>query len=137
MKTSIHMNSPVTALARGLSALLACVFFVQSTLAVDDSGNFAVWGLGKKSCIAYTSARAEGGEQDIAYQNYLMGFLTATNFFMDETYSISGNSNIEKILEWIDGHCEQKPISSFESAINEYSTQHYQKRKKIPGSTSW
>lgn len=103
----------------------------SSILAIDSGGNYAVWGLGKKPCIAYLQAAEIGKTQD--YKNYIMGYLTAYNMFTDKTYNISGRQTMAEILEQLTEYCTENQISSYESALNDFIILHYEKRQRSGG----
>ena len=111
--------------------LLGLTLLPTTAFAVDISGNYAVWGLGKKSCFGYREDSAAGNIDN--YKDYMKGFLTAYNIFVEKTYSISGKMNENQILEWIEGYCEEHPMSSFESALSGFAFEHYDRRLKSSG----
>lgn len=97
----------------------------------DESGNYAVWGKGKTSCIAYVRDRDAG--EALAHRDFLMGFLTAVNLLMDDTYNIAGDKALEDILVWLDEYCAARPMSSFEAAISSFTTEHFAARLRRAG----
>jgi len=105
--------------------LVALVPF-STSMAIDEKGNYAVWGVGKKSCFSYNKAR-ENDDYD-NYSNYIKGFLTAFNIMEPKTYSISGSMPFEKIIEWIDDSCELKQTHSIEQTLLEFIETHYESR---------
>jgi len=103
---------------------------VQSQ-AQDSNGHFAIWGVGNKSCHSYNISRNTDEEQ--RYKDYIMGFFTAFNIQMPDTYRIAGKMNLEEILVWLDDYCEEKPILAFEQSLADFITENYDKRmKKAP-----
>ena len=94
--------------------------------AIDDGGNYAVWGVGSKSCFHYNKARETDKYDD--YMNYIKGFLTAMNITEPETYSISGKMPFSEILAWLDDTCELKQTHSIEQALLEFIEEHYESR---------
>lgn len=115
-----------------LTLLFLCYSFVY---AADASGNYAIWGVGKKSCIRYSDTRASSDADD--YKQYVMGYLTAYNLMAEDTYRISGSKNLEDIMVWLDEYCELKAIHSFEQAMTEFIIESYDSRKKTAGSYKW
>ncbi len=108
-----------------ISGILPCVH------AADEEGNYAVWGAGSKACISYQRARTT--EQSEQYRHFLMGYLSATNVFMEQTYSISGNMTLKEILAWLDEYCDEHQMSAFEDAINQFLAEHHAQRLRRPG----
>ena len=102
--------------------------------AADAEGNYAVWGVGKKSCFAYSKARMEKDYEN--YTNYIKGFLTSYNMLADETYSITAAKPFNELLVWLDDYCETKQIDALEQALLELIDAHHEKRLKAPRSGS-
>lgn len=115
-----------------LFVLVLSVLAPSSARAVDINGNYAVWGVGKKSCFGFNQAYA--GDDIGNYKHYIKGFLTAYNIFTEKTYSISGKMNENQVLEWIVSYCEDNPMSTLEYALTSFTFDHYDKRMKTSGS---
>ncbi len=113
---------------RFISIALLCLSFTSASQAYDEDGNYAVWGLGKKSCFKYSQAREKNEYDD--FSNYIKGFLTAYNMIEEETYSISSAMPFKKILEWLDDECELKQVHPLEHALLAFIDAHYDKRLK-------
>lgn len=105
--------------------LVALVPF-STSMALDENGNYAVWGVGKKSCYSYNKARVDNDYDN--FSNYIKGFLTAYNIMEPKTYNISGSMSFEKIIEWIDDSCELKQTNSIEQTLLEFIETHYESR---------
>ncbi len=112
--------------------LLFVLIAPTATYAIDSNGNFAIWGKGNQSCYNYISAKDT--DNITHYKNYIMGFLTALNIEMEDTYRIAGRMNLEDILAWLDEYCDSKPIHSFQQALSNFTLTHYDKRLKHPPS---
>lgn len=100
------------------------------THAVDKSGDYAVWGVGRKSCFSYTTARASGKYDE--YKYFTMGYLTAYNALIPDTYRISGVDSFPDVLKWLDNYCKKKQIHSFNQAIGDYIVAHHDTRLDRP-----
>jgi len=100
----------------------------QYVAAADITGNFAVWGVGKKSCYGMQKDMAESNVDK--YKDYMKGFFTAYNIFTEKTYSISSNMNETEIMGWIYAYCSENPMSSYESALYDFTLDHYEDRSK-------
>ena len=98
------------------------------TMAMDKNGDYAVWGMGRKTCYSYSQARASGDYDP--YKDYLMGYLTAYNVMTEDTYLISGKMNLEESLEWMDDYCELKQMHSFELVLADFIREHRETRLK-------
>ena len=118
------------------AAVFILFLLLQPMLAVakDKNGNYAIWGMGRKTCYSYTKAREAG---DYApYKDYMMGYFTAYNEITEETYLISGNMDLNEILEWMDEYCEQKQMNSFDLVLGDFILEHIEKRMKTAPSKS-
>ncbi len=110
------------------------LFFPAMAHAIDSSGNYAVWGVGKKSCFGYNKSMAEeDGSKN--FKSYIKGFLTAYNIFTAETYNISGRKDENGVLEWLREYCENNPMSSLENALTNFTFEHHDKRMKTSRQT--
>jgi hypothetical protein len=102
----------------------------------DSRGNHAVWGIGQDSCHAYGKARTAGNFAE--YKSYLMGYLTASNTILPETYSITGSRDLNGVLSWLDEHCGKNPMDSFERALSQMVAASRESRlTKAPAGPSW
>ena len=137
------------------------IFIVPiSVMAVDKTGNYAVWGVGTKSCYAFnlstvnylnsdnsTQKKDEGlisklkfwkdkknNEDEVenfnAYKSYMKGFLTAYNIFTEKTFSISGSMKEKQVVEWLNDYCKENPMSTVENALTSFTFEHYDNRMK-------
>ena len=112
------------------SILFILCLFSSVAHAADKEGNYAVWGVGKKSCFKYLKARAD--QQDAAFINYTKGFITAYNMLIDDTYSLSGQMSIADIMSWMDDHCDLKKTSGYENALLVFIADHEESRMRRP-----
>ena len=101
--------------------------------AADRSGNYAIWGLGQKSCFRYSKERAAA--EDGPYKSYIMGYLTAYNAVTPETYSISRDMNLDEIMTWLDDYCDAHQMHGMESSMLEFISAHHEKRFRTPPSS--
>jgi len=136
-----------------------------SAVAVDITGNYAVWGIGTKSCYAFnlvtvnylnsdnsTQKKDESlisklkfwegkknNENEVenfdAYRNYIKGFLTAYNIFTEKTFSITGSMKEKQIVEWLNNYCKEEPMSTVENALTSFTFEHYDNRLKTSSRT--
>ena len=108
---------------------LTCVTIIPvSSQEADKDGNFAIGGKGNKSCHNYNISRNTDEEQ--RFKDYIMGFLTAFNVQMPETYRVSGNMNLDEILAWLDDYCQLKPVISFEQSLSDFIIENRDERMK-------
>ncbi|MCS3902722.1 hypothetical protein J2T55_000726 [Methylohalomonas lacus] len=113
---------------RILLTAVVSVLFSSSLYAADAEGNYAIWGMGNASCHSYNKAREKDGTDEFRY--YIMGYLTAYNVHQSETYSISNLQEMPDIMAWFDDFCTNNAVHSFESALANFISEHYEDRKK-------
>tara|TARA_Y100001949_G_scaffold175297_2_gene184787 strand:+ start:1039 stop:1506 length:468 start_codon:yes stop_codon:yes gene_type:complete len=131
-----------------------------SVMAVDITGNYAVWGVGTKSCYAFNLATVnylnsdnstqkkdeslisklkfwedkKNNEDEVenfdTYRNYIKGFITAYNIFTEKTFSITGSMKEKQVIEWLNDYCKENPMSSVENALTSFTFEHYDNRMK-------
>ena len=115
---------------RTKASLILFLLLTVPTYAADKQGKFATWGKGSKSCHHYNTARNTDEEQ--RFKDYLMGYLTAYNVYVPETYRISGSLDLGGIMDWLDEYCESKPMVSFEQSLADFAVEHFDKRMRRP-----
>ncbi len=137
LDTSLDDKHNITKINRGrkmkslVMILVLMVLTSTTAVAVDNDGNYAVWGLGKKSCFGFNKEIVK--EDSDKYKHYIKGFLTAYNMFTEKTYSISGSMNEGQIIEWLTEYCGENPMAGLETALLSFTFDHYEKRMKTSG----
>lgn len=102
-----------------------------SAFAVDSNGNYAVWGVGKKSCFGFNKEMSSGDTDK--YKHYIKGFLTAYNMLTEKTYSITSGMNESEVIEWLNDYCSENPMFGLETALLNFTFDHYDKRMRTSG----
>jgi hypothetical protein len=113
--------------------LVLCLFtlpIAAPAVAADKDGNYAVWGVGAKSCYHFT--QAQGGPEAEIYRNYVTGYLTAYDAITEDTYSIGAGKDLDQVMAWIVDYCGKKQIHSFEQALAEFTVEQYPQRSRHP-----
>lgn len=110
------------------SILFLLAMIPLQSQATDSNGHFSIWGKGNKSCHSYNISRDT--EEERGYKDYIMGYLTAFNVQLPDTYSVSGEMNLNEIMAWLDDYCGLKPILAFEQSLADFIKDNYDKRTK-------
>ena len=117
-----------------LAALVSMSYIPLPAYAADAEGNYAVWGVGSRSCFKYSKAREADAFDD--YTNYIKGFITAFNMLTEDTYSITGNKNFNDLLTWLDDYCGEQQINALEQGLLELVAATEEDRLKKPRKNS-
>ena len=97
-----------------LLAVLAALLGAPPIPAVDDQGNYVVWGHGRASCHTFRGVR--GSEAEKGFRTWLMGYLTAYNAVTPETFRLSGERDMDALLDWLTDYCNDNPMHSLDQA---------------------
>ena len=115
------------------SALGVLVSIAACAPAADDTGNYAIWGTGARSCNQFLCTKSDDAGK-LAFKHYLMGYLTAQNTVQDDTYDTTGHMSLDDVLIWLKGYCKAHKLDSFERAISQFLVEHYYSRLRYaPG----
>jgi hypothetical protein len=111
-------------------ALLGTLLCPLSTLAADKDGNYAVWGMGSKSCFHYTQAQGQPGAE--AYREFVMGYLTAYDALSEDTYNIGAGKDLDQVMTWLTDYCAKQQIHGFEQALVAFTVEQHPQRTRRP-----
>lgn len=100
---------------RHFGTFFALALASGAAAAADKEGNYAVWGVGAKSCNMYVQAVAAGDAGD--FKAYAMGYLTAYNTFVPDTFNLSGKLDLTGIMAMVEDYCTRVKMDSFERAL--------------------
>ena len=59
-----------------------------------------------------------------------MGYITAYNVLVPNTYNIAGDMKADQMLLWLDGYCDDHKTGSFETAVHDLTATIAKKRQK-------
>ena len=91
--------------------------FSQLTLARDFEGGYAVYGAGAESCKKYVGAMKKGGKEQDYFTDWSIGYLTAFNVIMPNTYNVLGETEFSSAQRWLRRRCEKYPNELFINAV--------------------
>jgi len=92
---------------KGIIAAGILLFMFNSVaLARDFEGGYAVYGAGGETCKAYLKSVKTGARQDY-FIDWTIGYLTAFNVIMPNTYNILGESDFASAQGWLTRHCNR------------------------------
>ena len=101
-----------------MSLLMLVLIASSGAMAADKDGNYVVWGAGRASCNSYLKQHDDDAAMG-QFKGFLMGYLTAYNAVMPDTFRISGQRDLNALLEWLDEYCEEHQVEGFERAVQQ------------------
>lgn len=115
---------------RGLVGVVACCAS-HVVPAADAQGNYAIWGAGGRSCNQFAQSRPDAAKA-ATFRDYLMGYLTAVNTLVPETYDALGGESLETSLSWLSDYCDAHKMDSFERAVGQLILARHDQRLQGP-----
>jgi len=89
----------------------------QIALARDFEDGYAVYGAGADSCSQYTASLKNGGREQDYFIDWMIGYLTAFNVMIPNTYNILGETGFDSAQLWLKRHCDKYPKQPFITAM--------------------
>lgn len=100
------------------AALLVAAMAATSAHAADEKGRFAVKGPGLASCEDFNQQMEVKSQQFYVMGGWLLGFISAHNLHMKDTYDAASWQSGELLLGLMQNYCSQRPEERFaEGAI--------------------
>jgi hypothetical protein len=111
-------------------ALLAFTAFlvVGSSSAVDATGAYYVYDT--TSCGQLVSDRQSNPSRSFADKTWAAGYLTAYNRLAKDNFNITGTTDLESVMLWLDGYCRANPLSSLPDGMSALTDSLYPTRQK-------
>jgi len=103
-----------------LRTIVTCLILLmlnQQSIARDFEGAYAVYGAGGDSCKAYLDSMKSGGRKQDYFIDWTIGYLTAFNVIMPNTYNILGESDFVESQGWLQRHCSRYPKQLYINAL--------------------
>ena len=116
-----------------LRLVITLLFALAGSLpaqAADKDGNYAVWGVGAKSCFHFSQSEGQPGAEK--YRDFVMGYLTAYDALTEDTYNIGAGKDLDQVMAWITEYCKTKQVHGFEQALAEFTVAQYPQRSRQP-----
>ncbi|MFI4867867.1 MAG: hypothetical protein ACHQDD_00770 [Steroidobacterales bacterium] len=74
------------------------------------------YGTGLKTCGAYLDAREQQNADEVAFVDWLSGYLSGVNATSIRTNNILGDSNLKGAVYWVGKYCRAHPTTPFSAA---------------------
>lgn len=96
---------------------LAAAVLAVSLSEAAVARTYVVWGIGSKTCGAWTDAKRTNRERAEAYQSWVQAFVTGAAFGR-EGLELRQGAKIEPeaLTEWVDAYCDANPRMTVERA---------------------
>jgi hypothetical protein len=128
-----HLRRLVVVLA---VAVLVLPLVISDAVPMDRAGRFFALGVGRRSCEDFVRFRQKKLEltpeqYEIAQhviEHWVAGFLTAHNFYVTDTYDVTGKASPEEMGQWLESYCKEKPKNYFAEAVITLSLELHPKR---------
>jgi len=128
-------NNKLFKAARTLTAVAVMIMAVSATgYAIDKNNRYFAYGLGQRSCEDYVKFRERKLETlerqyerytkdelyeivDKIVEHWIAGFLTATDFYVADTYNIAGNTTMDQLKGRLETICRANGKQYFAAAM--------------------
>jgi hypothetical protein len=104
-------------MTRALLLTLCLLAAAGNARARDFEENYAVFGAGAQPCNVYLLAVQKGGNEQDFFIDWLIGYLSAFNLMIPETYNILGETDFPTAQRWLEDHCRKYPNELFINAV--------------------
>jgi hypothetical protein len=104
---------PVTLVAVALDVLV-----IGTMSRARQTAEVTTYGTGFKSCSVYLYSREQSNADEIAFVDWLGGYLSGVNAISLTTNNILGKSDLTAVIYWIDDYCRANPQARFAEAID-------------------
>jgi hypothetical protein len=78
----------------------------------------ATYGAGLKSCSVYLSDREQQNADEVAFVDWISGYLSGVNSAANHTNSMLGDTNLKGAVYWLVKYCHAHPDSSVAGAMH-------------------
>ena len=100
-----------------LLIMLVCSVLSLPLQARDFEDAYAVYGAGAQPCSTYLTAISQGGKEEDFFIDWMIGYLSAFNVIMPDTYDILGDNGFPLAQRWMEDHCRKFPRELFVNAM--------------------
>jgi hypothetical protein len=97
-----------------ITGLLAASF---SASARDFEDSYAVYGAGGDNCSTYLEAMEKGGKELDYFVDWVVGYFSAFNVIMPNTYDLLGETDFPTAQRWLERDCQRYPRQLFITAV--------------------
>ena len=102
---------------RRILLVLTFVLFSSQSMARDFEQGYAVYGAGSDTCSMYLQSMRTGGKELDYFVDWTIGYFSAFNVVMPETYNILGETDFPTAQRWLERHCRKYPKEMYVTAV--------------------
>jgi hypothetical protein len=99
------------------AASFALLRVASSTTRTQDAKPIS-YGAGFKSCGTYLNARGQRDPDEMAFVDWLGGYVSGVNAISMGTTDILGTADITATITWLDSYCRENASSRFAAAVD-------------------
>ena len=115
------------------SLIITILSLTNFAWAADSEGKFIIHASGADSCGKFNNAVAKGNNEGNwskwnEYTAYTYGYFTGVNRYRNETYKITGNTDQEGIMGFIEKYCKENPLSDYYDAMRAVESRLHENR---------
>lgn len=97
--------------------LLCLMMTAQISIARDFEDAYAVYGAGAENCELYLESMRKGGREQDYFIDFVIGYLTAFNVIMPQTYNLLGETDFPTSQRWLERDCQKYPKQPFITSV--------------------
>jgi hypothetical protein len=99
------------------SAVAFMLLLNSSASSATHTNEPATYGAGFKTCATYLDAREQRNGEDMAFVDWLGGYLSGVNAMSKSTTDVLGTSDLASAIFWLDSYCREHAPARFAEAV--------------------
>jgi hypothetical protein len=108
---------------RALLLFLAATLISLEARAADSGGQFAVKGIGGRTCEGFVTAKSESSDAYWMFLGWLDGYMTGINQYAPETYDITPWQSRNLLAALFEKFCARNPGANFFAVANKMTVE--------------
>jgi len=99
-------------------AMLALMFIMGASAAIAAHSEVVTYGVGFKTCEAYSTAKELQGPDEVSILDWLAGYVSGVNSTTLHFNNILGDTNLAGAVYWLDDYCRIHPSTEIAVALD-------------------
>jgi len=113
-----------------LSLIVLVLSFTFTTPATARDMDNKYSAQGDKSCGQWVNFRNGGGWEHAAVIGWIAGYIAAYNRQTPDVYNITGSTDFDNVLLWMDKYCRENPLSNLATGMDDLTNELWPNRKR-------